>query len=233
MPSRVVTSVRSGEARLRMVQDMPFVDMRASDRRVRRGIFCAALAASFVLLLAPSPAPSLGAGAQVELSPVALGMVEQINLIRLAHGLVPLALATGLVRAAAAHCEQQVVDGYFGHRTARGAPFATRIAYYYPPDNAAFYGVGENLLWTSANLSAARAVSAWMQSAPHRANILKPAWRDIGVAALTVPSAQGVYGDQRVTVVAADFGVRAASAAGPIGQPLPAQWSDAGSRSPS
>jgi uncharacterized protein YkwD len=51
-------------------------------------------------------------------------------------------------------------------------------------------------------------VAHWMSSPEHRRNLLDPAWRQIGLATLTVPSAPGVYAGRDVTVVTADFGVR-------------------------
>jgi uncharacterized protein YkwD len=48
----------------------------------------------------------------------------------------------------------------------------------------------------------------WMASPEHRANILNPAWRQIGIAAVNSPSAPGTYGGHDVTVVTTDFGVR-------------------------
>ena len=51
-------------------------------------------------------------------------------------------------------------------------------------------------------------VRAWMRSPPHRANLLDPDWTQIGVAALSVPSAPGIYSGRHVMVVTVDFGVR-------------------------
>jgi uncharacterized protein YkwD len=47
-----------------------------------------------------------------------------------------------------------------------------------------------------------------MKSPEHRANLLNPRWRQIAVAALSVPSAPGFFDDRPVTVVTVDFGVR-------------------------
>jgi hypothetical protein len=37
---------------------------------------------------------------------------------------------------------------------------------------------------------------------------LTPQWRQIGVSAVSVASAPGVYQGQRVTIITTDFGVR-------------------------
>jgi hypothetical protein len=44
--------------------------------------------------------------------------------------------------------------------------------------------VGENLVWGTGPLSTPQAlVTAWMNSPPHRENLLRPTFREIGVAA--------------------------------------------------
>ena len=52
------------------------------------------------------------------------------------------------------------------------------------------------------------AVSAWMHSPPHRANILSVRFRQIGIAALSSPRAPGVFNGSSATVITTDFGVR-------------------------
>jgi uncharacterized protein YkwD len=51
-------------------------------------------------------------------------------------------------------------------------------------------------------------VASWMKSPEHLANMLNPAWRQLAVAILSVPSAPGMYRGAPVTVVTVDFGVR-------------------------
>ena len=60
----------------------------------------------------------------------------------------------------------------------------------------------------SPDVDAAQAVQWWMQSPEHRANILTPEWREIGIAAIHADSAGGPYRDSPVTVITTDFGVR-------------------------
>ena len=55
------------------------------------------------------------------------------------------------------------------------------------PRTTAIYEVGENILWTSGSMSSAAMVANWMKSPEHRRNLLDPAWRQIGLATLTVP----------------------------------------------
>jgi hypothetical protein len=45
--------------------------------------------------------------------------------------------------------------------------------------------VGENLVWGTGPLSTPQAVvTAWMNSPPHRENLLRPTYREVGIGAL-------------------------------------------------
>jgi uncharacterized protein YkwD len=45
--------------------------------------------------------------------------------------------------------------------------------------------VGENLVWGTGPLSTPHSlVASWMNSPPHRENLLKPTFREIGIAAV-------------------------------------------------
>jgi uncharacterized protein YkwD len=68
--------------------------------------------------------------------------------------------------------------------------------------------VGENLLWSSPNVDPARALDLWMHSPEHRANILSPRWREIGVSAAHFAAAPGTYDGAEVTIITTDFGSR-------------------------
>ncbi len=136
-------------------------------------------------------------------------VLVQLNAIRAAEGLVPLRLSPGLDAAAAQHTREMVRIGYFEHDSADGTSFDDRIARYYPFTSRFHrWAVGENLVWESPDLDATEALRLWMASPPHRHNILDPAWREIGIAAVHVPSSATVFGGGQVTVVTTDFGVR-------------------------
>ena len=47
-----------------------------------------------------------------------------------------------------------------------------------------------------------------MASPEHRANILNPKWREIGVAAVHMNNAPGIYHGLPVTIITTDFGAR-------------------------
>ena len=98
--------------------------------------------------------------------------------------------------------------GYFSHDSANGAAFWRRVERFYGSNGRRYWSVGENLLWSSPDIDAQGALKMWMGSPEHRANLLKPEWREIGLSAVHVPSAPGAFNGLEVTIVTADFGVR-------------------------
>ena len=166
----------------------------------------AALTAAAALAAVPaSGAPTASAATLVTLDTAVLA---QLNRIRAQHDLAPLRLDAGLDEAATAHTSEMLADGYFSHDSADGSPFSKRVRRYYSPAGRSFWSAGENLLWSTGSLDAARAVAMWMSSPGHRANILSPQWRDIGIAALAETDAPGAFGGATVTLITTDFGVR-------------------------
>ena len=104
-----------------------------------------------------------------------------MNSIRAQYGLQPLRANPGLAAAAAQHSREMGVDGYFDHNSANGGAFWQRVAHWYPQGGFARWAVGENLVWSSPDLGSSGVVDLWMHSPEHRANILNPRWRDLGV----------------------------------------------------
>ena len=173
-----------------------------------RGIRVAAMGAIAVALLLP-PAGSAGPNRGVRrVSTLDSALVAQVNALRVARGLTPLRVSPFLAAAARAHSTQMARLGYFSHNSANGGAFSTRIATYYPSRGYRSWTVGENLLWASPDVGAVRALKLWLASPPHRANLLNPSWREIGLAAVHSTRAPGVYGNSPATIVTADFGAR-------------------------
>ena len=135
-------------------------------------------------------------------------LVGQVNAVRARHGLSRLRQSTALDAAANGHSVEMARLGYFSHNSANGASFSGRIARYYRPGGYRAWSVGENLLWASPEIGAARAVRLWLSSPGHRAILLSSRWREVGLAAIHSTSAPGVYAGSPVTVVTADFGAR-------------------------
>jgi hypothetical protein len=67
--------------------------------------------------------------------------------------------------------------------------------------------VGENLVWGTEELSTPQAlVTAWMNSPPHRENLLKPRFREIGIAAVAGTPVAG--NDPTGVTVSSEYGYR-------------------------
>ena len=138
----------------------------------------------------------------------ARSIVAEINTIRAQHGLRALRLVRPLTAAAGQHSTEMGSRGYFSHDSADGTSFWKRVEGFYGAHGFRYWSVGENLLWSSGTLSPAEAVTMWMNSPPHRKNLLEKDWRQIGLSVKTFSSAPGVYHGLGVTIVTADFGTR-------------------------
>jgi uncharacterized protein YkwD len=98
--------------------------------------------------------------------------------------------------------------GYFDHASANGAPFWRRIARFYTDRGYRDWGVAENIASGSPGLSVGEALAEWMQSPPHRANLLSRTWRDAGIGAVYTTAGPGYYGGAPTLVVTLDLGER-------------------------
>jgi uncharacterized protein YkwD len=171
---------------------------------VRKRLLIVALALG---LASPATATSPRAHVHQRANPtLAQRILVLLNRVRVQHGLTPLELDPSLTHAASRHTSEMLRDGYFGHESADGASFTTRLAPY--TGTGARWAVAENLLWASGPLDAERAVAVWMESPEHRANILAARWRQVGIAVIHADRAPGYYGNHSATVVTTDFGTR-------------------------
>jgi uncharacterized protein YkwD len=112
--------------------------------------------------------------------------------VRTIHLLPRLSVDPRLVKAARSHSRDMLRRQYFAH-----GDFGQRILR---------FGVrgqmfAENLVWGSGIMSARAEVAQWLASPPHRANLLDPSLRRVGVAT-PVGSFSGY---SPATVVTADF----------------------------
>jgi uncharacterized protein YkwD len=112
------------------------------------------------------------------------------NQTRAAKGLPLLRENAKLDKAALGHSDDMVSEGYFDHTTPGGTSFVDRIlaAGYVKRDSG--WVLGENLAWGTGDLSTPDGVmTSWMNSPGHKANILKRAYREVGIGIkLGVPS---------------------------------------------
>jgi len=127
------------------------------------------------------------------------------NRIRSQHNLPALKDNAKLRKAATGHANAMVGEGYFDHDSPDGDTFVDRIIGAGYARRTEGWTLGENLAWGTGDLSSPSGImNAWMSSAGHKANILKKAYREVGIGIkLGVPSDSGVG-----ATVTADFGAK-------------------------
>ena len=126
------------------------------------------------------------------------------NQVRASRGLPALKENARLRRAAIGHSTDMVSRGFFEHTTPDGESMVERIMATRYASPRVGWALGENLAWGTGTLATPRAImKAWMDSPGHRANVLKRAYREIGLGVVTgVPTDR----DSGATYTA-DFGV--------------------------
>jgi uncharacterized protein YkwD len=135
---------------------------------------------------------------QAKATPTAseLALLQAMNSARQAHGLAPLRIDARLQRAARGHSQAMLRTDTFAH----GA-FAARIR----SVGVRARRVGENLAWAVGLLAEAHAiVNVWLAKPEHRANLLRPGYRTVGVG-IRIGTFEGHPG---ASVVTADFAGR-------------------------
>lgn len=162
-------------------------------------IFVALLLAGLMLCAATpaaqaqsSPAAQAGAssacnGASTVPTIANIGRVEHstlclINVQRRSHGLGRLRSNRLLRRAALSHSREMVASRYFGHRSRDGSNFVARIREAGYLLRTRYWRAGENLAWgVGADSTPGAVVRAWMNSPPHRHNILTQGFQSVGL----------------------------------------------------
>jgi uncharacterized protein YkwD len=107
-----------------------------------------------------------------------------VNAERADNGLPALSHASQLDQSANGMCQRMITEHFFSHETPDGKTVVDRVepTGYIPKSGD--WVVGENLAWGSGALSTPQAiVNGWMNSPGHRANILAPDYKDIGLSA--------------------------------------------------
>jgi uncharacterized protein YkwD len=169
---------------------------------------CLGALLAFLIVAVPAGTSAKSRAQMRSIQSLDAALLLEINAVRAQHRLAPLRRSSELASAAASHSRSMLSQGYFSHDSADGSSFWKRIQGYYPSSGHKLWMVGENLVWASPELGARRAVELWMRSAPHRANLLDPRWRQVGISSVWSAEAPGAYANQPATVVTADFGVR-------------------------
>jgi uncharacterized protein YkwD len=159
-------------------------------------------------LICPTASEKVAVQGQTQLVSLNNQIAAAINNFRRAHGLVPLKVSTQLNASSQQHSQEMGAKGYFAHNSANGTLWWKRILHYYPQGHYRYWTVGENLLFATPDIAADAAMKAWINSPEHLANLMNPAWRNLGVSAVHVANAGGVYGNSAVTIITTDFGAR-------------------------
>jgi uncharacterized protein YkwD len=154
---------------------------------IKRKILVAFLALSALLVSAA------GAAARGLSSPEA-SLLQTMNAVRTSRGLSPLRLDVRLLRAARGHSADMMHRQYFAHGAVAARVLAQRA-------RGPVYG--EDLAW-GTSVTAQWVVDKWLASPRHRAVMLRPGFRRIGIGI-----AYGTFaGHGDAAVVTADFAGR-------------------------
>ena len=173
-----------------------------------RIVTCLALLLTATAVLAGTAAAVATPAAAVRLQTLDAEILVRLNATRVSRGLRPLVLSSQLRDAAVAHSRSMLEGGFFAHESRDGSPFTARVKRYYRPTGYASWSAGENLLYNTARIEARAAIQAWLASPPHRANLLDPGWREVGIGSLHARAAGGTFGGRPTWVVTMDFGTR-------------------------
>jgi len=137
---------------------------------------------------------------------VSRAMFCLINAERRRHGLPALRLDRRLSEAAQDHTRDMVRRRYFSHINPDGLSPAERVRETGYLRASHRWLVGENIAWGwHGRETAASVVRGWMHSPPHREEILRPSFRDVGIGAILGTPRPVPRGGGTFTV---DFGVK-------------------------
>jgi uncharacterized protein YkwD len=170
--------------------------------RFRIAVAAAAVAAGLAL-----PAQAL-ACADENVNPNDMSLAQSkssticlLNDIRRSKGLRPFKLNGKLSRASQRHTNAMTAHKFFAHGNFVGRIRAARYL-----RGARGWTVGENIAWGSWDYATPKSiVRGWMNSPPHRANILNGKFREIGIG---VSRGAPVGGQDRAATYGTDFGTR-------------------------
>jgi len=150
-----------------------------------------------------------GAGAAVSarnLPEIERATLCLLNAQRGMHGLARLHANRLLRRAALRHSREMVRKRYFDHTSPSGETFDYRIRQTGYLQGSQAWSLGENIAWGEGPFATPRGiVRQWMNSPPHRHNILTPGFRSIGIGVSPGNPRSGSGGATYTT----DFGSRA------------------------
>jgi uncharacterized protein YkwD len=146
----------------------------------------------------PRPATEIAAPVRADSGP-SVRLLAEVNAVRAARGLAVLRADARLDRMAAAQARAMAEGDYFAHRGPDGKGLGARLA-----DFGYAYSFAAENLFAGAD-QAAEAVTGWMQSPPHRRNLLatEAVVAGAGYARRARDGGRASYGSYWVLVLAA------------------------------
>jgi len=121
-------------------------------------------------------------------TPLARTVIDAVNEARASQGLAALSGAADLNELAQSYSERMAAEGFFSHEDPEGNRLKDRIE----AAGISYLAVGENLAKNRGHDDpAAVAVTSWMGSSGHRANMLNPEYTETGVG--IAQSTDGTY----------------------------------------
>ena len=142
------------------------------------------------------PHPATAEAGSAKQDRVERAVVKKVNSIRAQHGLRKLRRSHGLARAADVKAREVQSTTVLSHSSPDGTPMQTRVRRYVRAK-----AVGETLGYVPRRSPQANAiVKAWMSSPSHRAALLSPGFRRVGVG-----RRKGKMGRSRVAIIALDL----------------------------
>jgi uncharacterized protein YkwD len=169
------------------------------------------VAAWMVVTCSPAAASSCP-NAEVQVTGLSQSAMESsiaclINEHRAAYGVNPVQANGDLRQAALSHSTEMVSQGYFEHTSPAGLTFVDRILETGYTQATRSWELGENLVWGNGPLSTPQSlVTSWMNSPPHRENLLRAGFREIGIAAVVgTPESRS---DTTGVTVSSEYGYR-------------------------
>ena len=123
-------------------------------------------------------------------------VIRIVNRIRARHGLRRLRPNRRLAVAASTHTGDMLRRDFLSHASSDGTDMSARVRRY----SGTKRWIGESIVAMSGRATARKAVRLWMHSPPHRAVLLSPSGRRIGVG-----KRRGKLGSARRAVFTADL----------------------------
>ena len=133
------------------------------------------LAAIVLTFTAQAAAAANACAVPANANQMASEIAAGVNAQRQANGLAPLAYNADLGRAATAHACDMAVNNFFGHQGSNGSNAQARVR------SVGYRNctVAENLAWGYP--TASQIIGGWMGSSGHRANMLHPRVKEMGI----------------------------------------------------